>query len=67
MTAAFTPDGFNVGITLGTAAGAGIDQHLHIHLVPRWRNDSNFLTTTAETRVHPNDLATTYEAIRKQL
>ena len=67
VTAAFQPDGFNVGINLGAAAGAGIDQHLHMHLVPRWRNDANFMTTTAETRVHPNDLATTYAAIKKQL
>src|ERR1700678_1573067 len=67
VTAAFQPQGFNVGITLGAAAGAGIDQHLHIHLVPRWRGDTNFMTTTAETRVHPNDLATIYAAIKKHL
>ena len=67
LTAAFHPDGFNVGINLGAAAGAGIDQHLHIHLVPRWRNDANFLTTTAETRIHPNDLPGVYAAIKKQL
>ena len=67
VTAAFAPHGFNVGINLGAAAGAGIDQHLHIHLVPRWKGDSNFMTTTAETRVHPNDLAGVYAMIRKQL
>ena len=67
VTAAFHPDGFNVGITLCSAAGAGIDQHLHIHLVPRWRNDANFMTTTAETRVHPTDLASVYAALKKQL
>jgi len=67
VKAAFQPDGFNVGINLGAAAGAGIDQHLHIHLVPRWRNDANFMTTTAETRVHPNDLATVYAEIKKNL
>jgi ATP adenylyltransferase len=67
VTTAFNPQGFNVGINLGAAAGAGIDQHLHIHLVPRWRGDANFMTTTAETRVHPTDLATVYAAIRKQL
>jgi ATP adenylyltransferase len=66
-TGAFRPDGFNVGINLGAAAGAGIDQHLHIHLVPRWRNDANFMTTTSETRVHPTDLASVYAAIKKQL
>src|SRR5271156_1859047 len=67
VTAAFHPHGFNVGINLGIAAGAGIEQHLHVHLVPRWRNDSNFMTTTADTRVHPSDLATVYAAIKKQL
>lgn len=67
VTAAFSPQGFNVGINLGAAAGAGIDQHLHVHLVPRWRGDSNFMTTTAETRVHPTDLATVYAAIKKHL
>jgi ATP adenylyltransferase len=67
ITAAFHPDGFNIGINLGAAAGAGIEQHLHVHLVPRWRNDANFMTTAAETRVHPTDLATVYAAIRKQL
>jgi ATP adenylyltransferase len=67
LTAAFQPHGFNVGINLGAAAGAGIDQHLHIHLVPRWPNDANFMTTTAETRVHPSDLAGVYAAIKKHL
>ena len=67
LTAAFQPQGFNVGINLGSVAGAGIDQHLHIHLVPRWRNDANFMTTTAETRVHPNDLPIVYAALKKQL
>jgi ATP adenylyltransferase len=67
VAAAFQPQGFNVGINIGSAAGAGIEQHLHVHLVPRWRTDSNFMTTTAETRVHPNDLATVYAAIKKHL
>ncbi|MEI9999041.1 MAG: HIT domain-containing protein [Verrucomicrobiota bacterium] len=67
VSAAFHPQGFNVGINLGAAAGAGIDQHLHVHLVPRWRGDANFMTVTADTRVHPNDLVTVYAAIKKQL
>ena len=67
VTVAFQPHGYNVGINLGVAAGAGIEQHLHMHLVPRWRNDANFMTTTAETRVHPNDLEAVYVAIKKHL
>jgi ATP adenylyltransferase len=67
VTAAYNPQGFNVGINIGAAGGAGIDSHLHVHLVPRWRGDSNFMTTTAETRVHPTDLATVYKTIRKHL
>ncbi len=65
--AAFGPAGFNVGINLGAAAGAGIYQHLHMHLVPRWRGDANFMTTTAQTRVHPSDLPGVYAAIKKNL
>ncbi len=67
LTAAFQPQGFNVGINLGAAAGAGIDAHLHIHLVPRWKGDANFMTTTAQTRVHPSDLDSVYRALKKQL
>jgi ATP adenylyltransferase len=67
VKAAFNPQGFNVGINIGAAGGAGIEQHLHVHLVPRWRGDANFMTTTAETRVHPADLASVYAAIKKQL
>jgi ATP adenylyltransferase len=67
VTAAFRPHGFNIGLNLGAAAGAGIEQHLHMHLVPRWRSDANFMTTTADVRVHPTDLVSVYAAIRKQL
>jgi ATP adenylyltransferase len=67
VTAAYNPQGFNVGINIGAAGGAGIDSHLHVHLVPRWRGDANFMTTTAETRVHPVDLANVYATLRQHL
>ena len=61
------PDGFNLGINLGTAAGAGVPKHLHVHVVPRWTNDSNFLTTIGTTRIHPGDLSTVYAALLQAL
>ena len=63
----FHPPGFNLGINLGSSAGAGVPTHLHVHIVPRWPHDANFMTTIAETRVHPNDLAGTYLSLKKSL
>ena len=63
----YHPQGYNLGMNLGRAAGAGVTGHLHLHVLPRWSGDSNFMTVVAETRVEPEELSTTYEKLHAAL
>lgn len=59
----YKPDGFNIGLNIGKASGAGLESHIHIHIVPRWVGDANFMTTISETKVLPELLEDSYKRI----
>ena len=66
LTKLYKPHGLNVGMNIGEAAGAGIASHIHMHVLPRWRGDANFVSTVGETRIMPEELPCTYEKLRRE-
>jgi ATP adenylyltransferase len=67
LAAVYHPQGYNLGMNLGRCAGAGVAGHLHMHVLPRWIGDANFMTTVAETRMQAEELSITYEKLKSAL
>ena len=67
LTETMQPDGFNIGVNLGRTAGAGVADHIHWHIVPRWNGDTNFMPVVADTKVLPESLLGTYDRLRAKI
>ena len=64
MEDVYDPEGFNIGINQGRSAGAGVEGHIHLHVVPRWAGDTNYMPVLADTRVMPQSLEESYDALQ---